>query len=75
MYYLIPNDTVMEIIEIKKRIEYRTNLKVVRETEHLPVIPMIETKEKKTAGVIDSKKTQIPVDHRGYIKCKKHDFF
>ena len=64
---------VMETTNTRKRIEYRASLKVIRHSELLPVMK-IHDHEKKVDGA-DVKKTQIPVDHRGYIKCKKHDFF
>ena len=67
----------METIENRKRIEYRPILKVVRTPETLSVLPQKEVPDIRTVQdrVTDSRKTQIPVDYRGYIKCKTHDFF
>ena len=67
----------MDIIDNRKRIEYKGSLKIVRKTEFLSVLPIREIPDIKVVPEkhADRFKSQIPVDHRGYIKCKKHDFF
>ncbi|RYY55287.1 MAG: hypothetical protein EOO09_11090 [Chitinophagaceae bacterium] len=66
----------METIETRKRIEYRPALSVVRTSATKNLIPVREIPDIRTQPKKEvAKHVLIPVDHKGYIKCKNHDFF
>ncbi len=65
----------MDLQETKKRIEYRANLKIVRNPEMMPVRQITDNEEKSVVREQVKQKPLLPKEPSGYIKCKKHDFF
>ena len=68
----------MDTIHTRKRIEYRAKLTVVRTGDLIPVKKndlVIEDKAEAAGVVKTATMSFMPVDPKGYIKCKTHDFF
>ena len=67
----------MDTTETRKLIEYRNHLKVIRTAEILPVVKLASADKEETVNIPAKPLNRLfmPVDSKGYIKCKNHDFF
>ena len=69
---------MMDTINTRKRIEYRARLTVVRTGDLVPVkkAEAVSGDKAEGAGTVKTATMSfMPVDSKGYIKCKTHDFF